>query len=318
MPPYHRSANTLRAGYFFHNNGLLEQRHLEIRGETLRDKFNILMIETTSRCNARCSYCPSGVSPSTVPQRHLSHGVLQRSIEFAKLGRAKALWLHHSGEPFLHEDLPEIIRVVRRNGFYANLSTNLIAFDENRVADVLKVGLNDMRIHLTAGLTRISIDEMFRRIHVVRRLNWAYRNDGCRIEVTHALVGETAEQAYRRFQYSEYYDDKMYIDFYHPHDWPALMAGRDNGIDPSACKWHVTKSAAVLANGDIVICCLDQLGCSTSVNVMDITKLDWRFLSDRRLCRGCVQFGDMDSWIEEEGLAIPRWLARRQRFDIWM
>ena len=138
------------------------------------------------------------------------------------------------------------------------------------------------------------------------------------MELTSALTGpENAESFRERHIEYPYFDDRFFIDFYRPHDWPRLAKLQDRGVAPERCKWYQTRSAAVLANGDLVICCLDQFAVSKRVNIMDIDELEWAQLSNRELCRGCTQYNEMDDWIEAEALSVPRWLSRREVFDTW-
>jgi len=282
--------------------------------------YNILMIETTSQCNAKCSYCPRSVLGKRFkePPRVLSQEVLKKALLLAQCGTNKGIWLHHSGEPFLHPELPSIIRTVRLAGFYAYLSTNLLHFNLQVLEDVFRSGLNDLRVHLSAALTTLDPDEALFRIHLLRKLNWTVRDNACRIEVTYGLTRESPDDVRKNLSKHPYYDESMHIDFYQPHDWPGLYSGNDHQVDYRNCKWYSTNSCAVLANGDLVICCLDQLGASRVANVMDISSIEWEHLRDRGLCVSCIQYHEMDDWIVNEGLRIPDWLSRRLEFDPWM
>ncbi len=281
------------------------------------DNINIIQIETISTCNATCSYCPRGVFPKLMNKRFLTYEILNRALELAKQGNAKVMVLHHAGEPFLHPELAGMVKVVREAGFFAHLSSNLISFNPVKIADVLKAGLNEFVIHLSAGLTKIDLEEMLKRIHEVRRLNWELRNNGCKIVVTFVMNEDSPAANYSEFLKSNYFDDSLPINYIQAHDWPELISLKNKGIDPKKCNWYKTRSASILANGDLVICCLDQFGASKKVNIMDIDKLSWEYLSNRNLCKGCTQYKSMDNWIENECLSVPDWLSARQKYDSW-
>ncbi len=282
---------------------------------TLNGKIRVLMIEATSQCNANCTYCPrgAGVLP-TKPVEIISMETLERALHLAKFGDNTGLYLHHRGDPFLHPDLSEIISRVRAEKFFAYTSTNIIAVSEIRVREVLKAGINELQLHLTGGLTRKPLDVLLERVHMIRRLNWELRNNACKVEINYALVNESEADARKVLSASPWYDETFNIYFYKPHPWPRIGDGVDRGVDPSKCNWYKERSCAVLANGDVVICCLDQWGRSSTVNIWEIEKLAWPQLSKRDLCRSCTQHVEMD-WLRRDAIEKPDWLIRRLSFD---
>jgi hypothetical protein len=275
------------------------------------ETFSIIMVESVGACNGSCPYCPRGCGlVSNEDCQPITASVLDKALTLAKQGTAKALYLHHRGEPFLHPHLEDVVRAVRRAGFYAYLSTNLIEATADRVARVFRAGLNQMEIHYRAGLGALTHSELLHRIHAIRKLNWAITNNGCRIEVNYGLFEEEEGDVRRAMERESHFDETMYIRFYVPHDWPRLIRGEDRGINFRDCEWFKRRCCAVLSNGDIVICCLDQLRHSCVANVADVETIAWAEMHKRSLCKSCVQqCWDMD-WLSEDALAVPGWLTR--------
>jgi hypothetical protein len=108
----------------------------------------------------------------------------------------------------------------------------------------------------------------------------------------------------------------MFVRWFVPHDWPSLLHQEDRGVDYRECQWYTHRACSVLANGDIVICCLDQFGHSTRANVMNVDQIEWEHLSDRRMCAGCLQHVEMD-WLQEDAIDMPAWLTRKLKIDRW-
>jgi len=275
------------------------------------------MIEAVGLCNASCSYCPRGAkllpnSDDTI----ITPAILDKSLQLAKQGTQKAIYLHHSGEPLLHPEIGAVIRKVRESGFLAYLSTNLIAGSEDKLTEILAAGLNQAELHLSGGLTRLDVGALWERVHMLYKLNWRLRNNGCKIEANYALrQGETEESVRKSFSGCSHYDETMYIRFYKPHDWLGLMRLQDKGIRAEDCEWYKNKAAAILCNGDVVICCLDQMAYSNQVNVLDVEEIVFEHLSRRDLCKGCIQQSwDMD-WLRKEALEIPPYMERSLRRD---
>lgn len=279
-----------------------------------------MMIESVGVCNAKCTYCPQGrglVKPDG--PTFLGEDTLERALALARYGQQKGIYLHHRGEPFLHPALDYIVRRVRKAGFFAYLSSNLISITEEKLSRVLAAGLNDLRIHLSAALTVLPPKECLDRIAMLQRLNGEIRNHACRVEVTYGLASrERPEEVLSRLSGAGPVDVLGPIDFYEPHDWPQLAAQVDNGIDPRDCKWFQTRSCAILSDGRIVICCLDQFGFSSNTRVTEVERLRSEDISKRDLCRSCRQYAEMDYWLEAEALEVPEWLRVRVARDKWM
>lgn len=281
--------------------------------------FNVIMIEVVGRCMATCNYCPqgSGVLPIMDSKDSLiTPEILDKALFLAKKGKQKIIFLHHRGEPFLHPDIDKIIVKIREAGFLACLSTNLIVATEEKLEKVLRAGLNQLEVHYSGGRTILSHNELLKKIHRLRKMNWSIRNNGCRIEINYALQDKESEELVRKeMSTCSYYDETMYIEFYKPHNWPGLMNKKDRGINPFDCEWYKTLSCSILCNGDIVICCLDQWAYSKKGNIMDIDEIGMELISERVICKGCLQHDWFNNWINEEILKIPNYLARRLNID---
>lgn len=283
--------------------------------------INVLMIESVGVCNSTCSYCPQGAGllPKAKNEEiFICPTVLEKALKLAKNGNQKAIYLHHRGEPLLHPNIGYVVREVRKAGFFAYLSTNLISATDKKIDELLISGINQIEMHMTAGLTKLNDGEVLKRIHTFRKRNWELRNNGCKLEANYALGPDDTEESVReRLSKNSYYDENMYIRFYKPHDWPGLMKMQDLGVDPTKCEWYKTETCAILSNGDIVICCLDQKKYSKKVNIMDINEITFDHLSNRQICKGCIQQQwDMD-WLKLEALNIPDYISRRQEIDTW-
>ncbi len=108
------------------------------------------MIEVSSRCNLRCPLCSVG------------RGALSRKGDlpvevFARLVRdlaptVKRLALHNLGEPLLHRELPELVRIAKAAGIPSVfLSTNLAVDVPERVDALARSGIDELVCSLDAA-----------------------------------------------------------------------------------------------------------------------------------------------------------------------
>ena len=201
----------------------------------------------------------------------------------------------------------------------------MIAATEKKLKDVLLAGANEFEVHISAGLTKITIETLLEKIHFLRKMNWEIRNNGCKIKMNYALQGNETEDSVRDIlSSSQFYDEDMPIRFYKPHDWPGIMSTDEDLsttsnkiplMSPEDCEWYKTESCAILANGDVVICCLDQKAYSKKVNIMDIDELNFEHLSNRKICERCVFHKWNMDWLKRDALSIPGSISRRQIID---
>ena len=238
------------------------------------EPITVLMIESVGKCNATCSYCPRGadlLAPDT--DDFITLEILDKALDLAGSGRNHAVYLHHRGEPFLHPELPEIVRRVRQRGFYAFLSTNLISATPAKVERVLAAGINQIEMHYTAGLTRLPNDVLLKRIHDIRRLNWELRNFGCRLEMNFALTDKDRTAVMEELSREPYYDETFYVRWFEPHDWPSVQQVVDRGVDYRSCQWYRHRACAVLKERECGVefflvgqqCAADHVGVSADV-----------------------------------------------------
>jgi len=82
-------------------------------------KFRRALIEITNGCNLACGFCVVSARPRGVMPLALFESAAAQVKEFAAV-----VSLHLLGEPFMHPELPEILRAASRLGLHINLVTN--------------------------------------------------------------------------------------------------------------------------------------------------------------------------------------------------
>lgn len=106
-------------------------------------------VDVVGSCNLRCPSCPVGnsrqVSKAT---RRMTPQMLEQIVHKAirECGRP-SFALYNWTEPFLHPDLPELIRIVRSKGLRCALSTNLNL--ARNIDAVMAANANSLRISVS-------------------------------------------------------------------------------------------------------------------------------------------------------------------------
>lgn len=116
-----------------------------LRGILTRKNPVYVQVAITRRCNLRCRMC--SIMDSWKPQKEMSLQDLERVALVMRSLNAGVIVLT-GGEPFLRSDLPDIIRIFRKNGLSTRIQTNGAACSEDDIRDAIKAGLDEVSVSL--------------------------------------------------------------------------------------------------------------------------------------------------------------------------
>ncbi|MDX2175613.1 MAG: radical SAM protein [Candidatus Sumerlaeia bacterium] len=103
-----------------------------------------ILIEPTNICNFKCVYCPQ-----SVPEEHFQNGkgFLSREdfarilAKISKPWKNKIVNLIRDGEPTLHPDIVEFVRIVSSHGHRPQFSTNMSRMTSELAAELIDAGI---------------------------------------------------------------------------------------------------------------------------------------------------------------------------------
>ena len=282
-----------------------------------------IQIETTSRCNAKCGFCPHPVVSKTEPQGVMEESLYRRLIDEVSGYPVQLL------QPFLNNDPLMDRQIVARTEYMARknphaqvcITTNGALLNQD-----IAEGLAELRLHTihisSNGLTgdtyrdtmRIDGYTVLRNVNTLRDC-LRRRGSRTRLVVTAILMKRNRDEValmreYWRSRGVEFYlnplndragniDVAEFADML-PFAEPANQSQLHNW-QMTACQSLYT-TLAVLWNGDVATCCMDWRRDNVMGNVRDATIREvWegaqyrsiRALSDagrldeRPLCNGC-------------------------------
>ena len=111
---------------------------------------SVVYIEPTNVCNANCIFCPRHTM--TRPTGYMSLTLYRRLIEqIAALGPSE-IRLFHYGEPMLHSELPDMVRIAREHGLQARFQTNGLRMERDMIHRLLDAGMTYIGVSVN-GLT---------------------------------------------------------------------------------------------------------------------------------------------------------------------
>ena len=110
----------------------------------------ISWLEPTSNCNMYCDGCYRENRKSS----HKSLSEIKHELEvFGKYRKTDAVSIA-GGEPLLHPEIYDIIRMVKNLGWKSNLNTNGMLLNEDVLKELKSAGLDSFTIHIDSGQER--------------------------------------------------------------------------------------------------------------------------------------------------------------------
>ncbi len=111
-----------------------------------------LSIEPTTACNLGCPECPSGLKQFTRPTGKMNLGLHETILEQI---HKHVFYINYyfQGEPFLHPEFLELIKIAKKNRIYTATSTNAHFIDNNKAREIVESGLDRLIISID-GLTQ--------------------------------------------------------------------------------------------------------------------------------------------------------------------
>jgi len=114
-------------------------------------------IEPGTACTLHCPECPTGAGVLNRPTGKISLRMFSKLIDELS-PELSVLNLYLQGEPFMHPDLPEMIRLASEKNIYTITSSNGQIFDRNLAEKLVDHGLSEIYFSLD-GVTQESYEK---------------------------------------------------------------------------------------------------------------------------------------------------------------
>lgn len=104
-------------------------------------------VEPTTSCNLRCPECPSGLRSFTRPTGMLRRELFEKILN--DIGRhVWFLTFYFQGEPFLHPQFLELVKLAKKRGMYVSTSTNAHYLGKEMARRVIESGMDRVIISI--------------------------------------------------------------------------------------------------------------------------------------------------------------------------
>ena len=230
-------------------------------------------LEITNVCNLDCVFCPK-----TARAKHTLTMEEFDTLTSQLKGEVKFLYFHLMGEPFLHAQLPQFVKMAKEKGFVPVLTTNgTLLSQRHDMLDALphkiQISLHSHEGNGKADLERyiddvitFAIEAAHRGCVIVLRL-W---NEGGHNSMNDTILNLIANHVPQ--PWTERYDgwklaDCLYIENDNMFEWPDLQHAT-YGEEEVFC-YALRNQIGVLVDGSVVPCCLDHNGDISLGNLFD-------------------------------------------------
>lgn len=125
-------------------DALQEEMDATVDTIQVRDRPRLYQLETTSRCNLACTFCPRTIDLAQNNQRSLDEVMPLDKFQHVldQFPDLQSIELFHFGEPFMHRDLHLYIAECKRRGIYVVIASNLLPAVEWKVNYAFAEGLD--------------------------------------------------------------------------------------------------------------------------------------------------------------------------------
>lgn len=306
----------------------ITEKHFNRRRTSFGDFPAIIKIETVMGCNLRCAMCPVPQARSLMNGRTfamMSDAIFQKVLD-AVSDTPRSVSLNQMGEPLLHGNIVEYVRLAKARGHQVSLTTNATKLSEDLGERLLLAGLDQMTVSID-GVTEQTYESIRvgARYHAVRENVEAFLRIRDRLRrparlQIHCIESEVTRGEIADFQ--RYWSGKAdSVCIIHLDDWAGKFRlpqkyGARNWVPTTAgglrypCDLLWT-TLAVSAEGRAMYCCHDFKLESRLPSVEDVPLREiWsRFLAKERARHVA---GSIDS---EPCLHCDAWRTRLPYFD---
>ena len=235
--------------------------------------YSRVYLEITNVCNKNCSFC----AKTKRKKQFMSLESFDRVTD-SLVGVTKYLYLHLMGEPLLHKDIGEMIRLATQKGFKCAITTNATLIGE--VGDTLidagvyKVNMslhsfqeNDSEAHRNYVLacTEFAKKATEKDVLCVFRL-WNGGSEFNMNDHTLKILKECFPWDWVHSQRGARIKNKLHLEFAKEFVWPDMSSPVIS--DRMFC-YGLSDHFGILCDGQVVPCCLDHEGDMALGNIFE-------------------------------------------------
>ena len=230
--------------------------------------FKKIYIEITNMCNLKCEFCIPCNRESMMMSVSNFEEVIKKVCKYTKV-----VTLHVKGEPFLHKNLEELLDIIHKYNLQVNITTNGTLIKEKldilkRAKCIKQINFSLHSFNQNDHMSSLYLKNIFDCVSELDGITISYRlwnlEDIRNNDINDYIISEL-ESYYKldnlkeKLKLKNAYEinENIYINQDIEFTWPSMNG--EKIIDKGKC-WALRKQIAILVDGTVVPCCLDNNG----------------------------------------------------------
>jgi MoaA/NifB/PqqE/SkfB family radical SAM enzyme len=119
----------------------------------------IVQFDITNRCNNNCVCCwnnspylgEQSEEKNKEKQYELPFDLIKRALDELKEIGTKTIFLAGGGEPFMHNNVMDILECIKSNGMRVCINTNFTLLDEEKIRKLIQLKVDHIHVSMLAG-----------------------------------------------------------------------------------------------------------------------------------------------------------------------
>ena len=241
--------------------------------------FKKIYVEITNICNLKCKFCPETSRRLQFMTIENFEEIVKRICKFTNI-----ICLHVKGEPLLHNNLEDILKILEKYNLKANITTNgtllkdkLLIIEKTKAVRQINISLHSSTQNEL--LSKQYLKDIFESVEKMQNVIVSYRLWNLKTikenDINNEIIQEISnyyniENLKEQLSQKEFFKirDNIFINQDTEFIWPNIE--NKSIIEKGRCL-ALKEQIAILVDGTVVPCCLDNNGDIFLGNILEET-----------------------------------------------
>jgi len=235
--------------------------------------FKKIYIEITNVCNLDCKFCPNTNRDKQFMSLENFEEIIKKVKDYSKI-----ICLHVKGEPLLHPNLEQVLKILEKYGLQTNITTNGTLIKDSletlkNSKSVRQINFSLHSITQNENLSKTYLEDIFKSAESLKDIIISYRiwDDSNSLKIISSIEEHyKIQNLVEELKHKDYFKlrENLFINKDNEFTWPNINSERI--IEKGRCL-ALKEQIAILVDGSVVPCCLDNNGDIVLGNIFEET-----------------------------------------------
>lgn len=233
-------------------------------------RFRKVYVEITNICNMHCSFCPETTRAKAFMRKEDFESVAEEIVKYTDY-----VYLHVKGEPLIHKELEDILKICNKYGLKINISTNGTLLKEKKeILEKANIRQLNLSLHSFEKEEKESCEEQNKLNNyienvvticnelaesgtIIRYKLWNQTKSSNKEILEHLENVYGVKLVNEPYEKDKKLKDNVFLSIKTPFEWPDMNNEKEN--EKGTC-YGLKAQIAILVDGTVVPCCVDNNG----------------------------------------------------------